>query len=955
MKRHARRKNGAKRKLQEVFASDDDENEEFEIDKIVGERVKDGCVQYEVKWTGYDTDDNTWEPVEHLNAATINAWKKKKTASRPKNPLPKHAVCPVCHEPDNLGRNCHTCKAAMHHFCSHDVCKSLNLVQDGVRMEEFDDVCYCSAECYRASTSSSHANTKAPGENPTQPNLPAPPNRPKDIVPDGSKENRAPCPLPMSTTAIQETNLIGKKVAFSPAEEAWMDAKVYRAAGSAYLTGIVSRASKKRKDEYEIRWTNTRYQGSTHVHFVSKERVQAGMEKYSQLAGNAMHGETWEALCRLYPRQKEGVNVDDNFEVLENEYVRYDEFRPRIDTHADVEGISSLEFEPNGVLEAPTDLFSHADGSTDTKIRPECRQQFEQSASSSFLAYLPISFWKQVVDNTNAYAESQKGTQISLEEMMKFLGILFYMSMVDRGEYKNYWGEQVEDSLFGGSSLGLDTFMSLRRFAYIRKNLCFRYNVSAEDLRQDPLARIRPLLNILKVRSKRFVNLGRNVAVDEASVACRSRFGRHLIVFNSSKPTGKYHFKIYTCCCSTSWIAVNFRVHCSSSIRDRIAGVIGLSEVQQLQEELKESSEVRKIVLEVTLPLHGTKRVVNTDNFYTSVQLLESLRVSGLYGRGTIRQNSKHFPKSFKISSSDSLPRGSMRHGVCRHTGIVAASWVDSAIVSVISNADSSATTSVHRRIRQEKMPFPAPICVANYNSAMQGVDRLDQLRSRFSIADGHSFKKWHKKLALAFLDIARCNAFCTRQLTGIDDNVRDPHRAFVAQLASELLNGEWRSAITDTGMIYEQLDTPLAIRTPIKSAPSTPQTPETKIMCVGQKSSQVITGGARTRRGCVICRFEGRHPTEATDHCATHQVCLCKKKYQQVDKIPTHFCPNQAWTCWQKFHLFYFPRGLFNINGRVRRSSGIFLAHKAHIDSTNPPPPSTSEGSLLEQSLVAV
>jgi len=59
MKRNVRRKNGAKRKLQEVFASDDDANEEFEIDKIVGERVKDGCVQYEVKWTGYDTDGNT--------------------------------------------------------------------------------------------------------------------------------------------------------------------------------------------------------------------------------------------------------------------------------------------------------------------------------------------------------------------------------------------------------------------------------------------------------------------------------------------------------------------------------------------------------------------------------------------------------------------------------------------------------------------------------------------------------------------------------------------------------------------------------------------------------------------------------------------------------------------------------------------------------------------------------
>ena len=122
MKRNMRRKNGAKRKLQEVFASDDDADEEFEIDKIVGERVEDDCVQYEVKWTGYDTDENTWEPAEHLSAATINAWKKRKAAVRSKNPPTQRAFCPVCHEPDALGRSCETCKAAMHHFCSHDVC-----------------------------------------------------------------------------------------------------------------------------------------------------------------------------------------------------------------------------------------------------------------------------------------------------------------------------------------------------------------------------------------------------------------------------------------------------------------------------------------------------------------------------------------------------------------------------------------------------------------------------------------------------------------------------------------------------------------------------------------------------------------------------------------------------------------------------------------------------------------
>jgi hypothetical protein len=553
--RKTQRRNGVKRKLQDAFTHDEEkEDEEYELEAIVGERVENGRVEYEIKWTNYESDENTWEPADHLTTQAINGWNEKKTAS--KQGASPNEVCPVCREPDDLGRQCETCKSPMHHFCSHDVCKSLNLVQDGVTIEEFNDVCYCSQECYYADNGrslQSQSKRKSKGKAKSKDTRASEPAKTNDTqakhAPERCTEATAtdtdasaskgvqpketqPSELPTEATTDQDeekldaTALVGKRVAFSPAEESWMDSKLYKLIGTTYMIGIVSRVSrvsKKSNEMFEIRWTNTRFQGSNHVHVVPRDRVQDGIEKYSQLAGTAMHGETWEALCRLYPRQADEINIDDQYEVLENECVRYDEFRPRVDTHADVEGISSLEFEPNGVLQAPTDLYVHEDGSTETTIRPECRQQFEHSVSSSFLAYLPISFWKQVVESTNAYAETQKGTQVTLEEMMTFLGILFYMSLVDRGEYKNYWGEQVEDSLFGGgSTVGLDTFMTLRRFMYIRKNLCFRSNVTAEDVKRDPLARIRPLLNILKVRSSRFVKLGRNVAVDEASVACRS-------------------------------------------------------------------------------------------------------------------------------------------------------------------------------------------------------------------------------------------------------------------------------------------------------------------------------------------------------------------------------------------------------------------------------------------------
>ena len=65
----------------------------------------------------------------------------------------------------------------------------------------------------------------------------------------------------------------------------------------------------------------------------------------------------------------------------------------------------------------------------------------------------------------------------------------------------------------------------------------------------------------------------------------------------------------------------------------------------------------------------------------------------------------------------------------------------------------------------------------------MQGVDRLDQVRSRFSICDGHSFKKWYIKLALSLIDMVRVNAYLARTSVALDICKRDPQKEFMLSL----------------------------------------------------------------------------------------------------------------------------------------------------------------------------
>ncbi|GMF53625.1 unnamed protein product [Phytophthora fragariaefolia] len=239
------------------------------------------------------------------------------------------------------------------------------------------------------------------------------------------------------------------------------------------------------------------------------------------------------------------------------------------------------------------------------------------------------------------------------------------------------------------------------------------------------------------------------------------------------------------------------------------------------------------------------------------------------------------------IQGSDELARGAMKQGVCVAKHIVAASRVDGSIVNIVSNADNSGTTTVYRRIKQERVPCDAPTCVREYNSAMQGVDRHNQLRGRLALADGHSFKIWHKKMALAFIDIARCNAYICHQLASIPElngeedllggdeegsarSGRGKHRSFVASLVREMFDGSWSESLdNDDCMLYTGSCTSSGIApSSAEGETETKATDQIVPNCVVRESWLELKGRSRAMRECVVCRFEGRRPTQKTDYC---------------------------------------------------------------------------------------
>eukprot|EP00978_Attheya_sp_CCMP212_P039235 scaffold202291_cov38-Attheya_sp.AAC.1 len=124
--------------------------------------------------------------------------------------------------------------------------------------------------------------------------------------------------------------------------------------------------------------------------------------------------------------------------------------------------------------------------------------------------------------------------------------------------------------------------------------------------------------------------------------------------------------------------------------------------------------------------------------------------------------------------------------------------WNDGCGVHMISTADGTEIGSVTRQIKAVSKVISAPKVVKRYNDGMQGVDHHDQLRTLFSLATRHQFRKYYVTLIMALIDFALVNAHIHYHMAHPQLKRHKEHRAhFMQTLSEQLRNANWHALQT--------------------------------------------------------------------------------------------------------------------------------------------------------------
>jgi len=361
-----------------------------------------------------------------------------------------------------------------------------------------------------------------------------------------------------------------------------------------------------------------------------------------------------------------------------------------------------------------------------------------KSAVDAWMLFFTNNMMDEIVRCTNIYIEKvrrkysrERDAKDTDKAELKALFGLLYLAGTLRSSHTN-----VAD-LWANDGTGVEMFrlvMLLKRFQFLLRCLRFdNIHDRSERKKIDKLAPIRWIFEEFVSGCRKNYIIGEFVTIDEMLEAFRGRCSFRQYI--KSKPD-KYGIKIFSLADARNYYTSNMEIY------------VG----KQPEGPFVVDNSAFSVVKRLTLPIQNSGRNVTTDNWFTSIPLMEYLLSRNITTVGTIRKNKKEIPPEF-INPKNRKNNTSI-FGFSDKATLVSYVPKKGKVVTLLSSmhvgkdSDSIDETTGDKR-KSNVITF--------YNKTKGGVDKVDELKKRYSVS--RKSARWPLTVFFSLMNIAGINS----------------------------------------------------------------------------------------------------------------------------------------------------------------------------------------------------
>ena len=253
-----------------------------------------------------------------------------------------------------------------------------------------------------------------------------------------------------------------------------------------------------------------------------------------------------------------------------------------------------------------------------------------------FLSFFTPQLMEHIVVETNRFASlclsaTHRGDgpvltwETSVDELKAYFGFQILMGFNRLPEIRDYWSTNSYFHYFPiASRISRNRFLEIQRFLHFVDNSSI---ASRGEPEYDRLAKVRPVIKSLQHSFFESYKPHRENAIDEAMIKFK---GRSSIKQYLPKKPVKRGFKV--------WVRA-----------DSINGYICDFDIYTGKQDAPQKNLGANVVRKLSQPLAGGNYHLYFDNFFSTVDLFETLLDDGLYACGTFRKDRKRSQKRLLV------------------------------------------------------------------------------------------------------------------------------------------------------------------------------------------------------------------------------------------------------------------------------------------------------------------